>query len=179
MPSLQQETDREQKREEILRAASRLFLEEGYDTTSIQRLAREVEVAPNTLYWYFADKDALLVAVLDRLLRDGLQEFERRKRSTLEAQVRWLLDLFWGMRKLISSVHVRVPVSASVREWHEALHRLVEATVEGELRARGFARGHEAHAAKTAMFVIEGALAHEMTPAEQNSLMKWLLSLLR
>lgn len=179
MPSTQHEATREQKREEIVRVASELFMHEGYDATSIQRLAREVQVAPNTLYWYFADKDALLVAVLDRLLSRGLQGFERRKRSSFEAQVRWLLDMLWGMRKLIATVHVRVGLSAAVREWHEGFHRLIEVTVEGQLRARGLVRGHEAHAAKTAMYVVEGALAHEMPPAEQRRLMRWLMSVLR
>ena len=42
---------------EIIAAARTLFIETGYEDTSISRLAAAAGVAPNTIYWYFKDKD--------------------------------------------------------------------------------------------------------------------------
>jgi len=57
--------DREQKQQEIINAAYLLFLAEGYDETSMSRIAVEAQVAPNTIYWYFKNKDELLVNILN------------------------------------------------------------------------------------------------------------------
>jgi len=65
MARTKREQDREAKREEIVAAARALFVGEGYEATSMSRLAAAAGVAPNTIYWYFPDKDEVLVAVLD------------------------------------------------------------------------------------------------------------------
>src|SRR5260370_19519187 len=51
-------------REHILQAAYRVLIEQGYDATTIKAIAREAEVAPGLLHYYFANKDELLVEVL-------------------------------------------------------------------------------------------------------------------
>ncbi|WP_155771679.1 helix-turn-helix domain-containing protein, partial [Mycobacterium asiaticum] len=60
----------DEKRAEIVAAARRLFIDAGYDATSMSRLAKEAGVAPNTIYWYFGDKDDVLIAVLDSVMAD-------------------------------------------------------------------------------------------------------------
>lgn len=174
------ERDRNQrhidKREDIVRVAKKLFLEAGYEATSIQRIAAEVEVAPNTLYWYFKDKDALLIGVLDTLLTQALAQ---RKQTSLEVQVLWLLDHLFGVQKLIATVHSRVAASDSLRVWHDEFHRLLEAIIEQQLRSQGLTREQAARAAKATMFVIEGLLAHPVSVAEQRKLVKWLVSVAR
>jgi AcrR family transcriptional regulator len=171
------DVDREQKRAEILHVATQLFLEEGFEATSIGRIAEKTGVAANTLYWYFADKDALLLAVLDALLLDGLRELEKRKSASLEAQLLWLLGVLSGAQRVITTVHARMASVESVRVWHDGFHQLVEATIAQQLRSRSLAPGHEAHAARMTMFVIEGLLAHPSPKAEQRELVKWLVSL--
>ncbi|MDP8929606.1 MAG: TetR/AcrR family transcriptional regulator [Actinomycetota bacterium] len=49
----------------ILAAASRLFVERGYTSTTMKEIAREAGVAERTVYVAFADKRSLLFAVLD------------------------------------------------------------------------------------------------------------------
>ena len=51
----------DEKRAEIVAAARRLFIDAGYSATSMSRLAKEAGVAPNTIYWYFGDKDDVLI----------------------------------------------------------------------------------------------------------------------
>src|ERR1022692_2891949 len=63
-----------QKRDELLAAAAVLLVTDGYDAASMSRIAEHAGVTPNTLYWYFRDKDELLVAVADRYLQALLNE---------------------------------------------------------------------------------------------------------
>jgi AcrR family transcriptional regulator len=179
MAKTKSDVDRDQKRAEILRAAKQLFLEDGYDATSMHRIAEEVRVAPNTLYWYFADKDALLIAVLDLLVSEAFATYEGRKRSSLEAQLIWVLGVLSDAQGLITTVHSRVATAPSVRIWHDGFHQLLEATLVEQLRSHGLAPGHETHAARATMFVIEGLLAHPSPKEKQRALLKWLVSLVQ
>jgi hypothetical protein len=54
-------------------AATRVFAEKGFRRATTREVARVAVVSEGTIYNYFEDKDALLVAILD-----GLNETERR-----------------------------------------------------------------------------------------------------
>jgi TetR/AcrR family transcriptional regulator, tetracycline repressor protein len=54
-------------REAVIDVALALADEEGLDSVSFRRLADRFEVTPMALYWHFADKEALLAALADRL----------------------------------------------------------------------------------------------------------------
>jgi AcrR family transcriptional regulator len=56
-------------RERILRAADRLFYQQGIHTTGVAALAEEAHVSTRTLYQHFATKNALVEAYLRR--REG------------------------------------------------------------------------------------------------------------
>lgn len=44
----------------ILKGAMEVFLEEGFENTSIRRIAERIEYSPGTIYVYFKDKDEIL-----------------------------------------------------------------------------------------------------------------------
>lgn len=52
----------------VLNAARELLAEDGAGALSMRALARRLDVAPNAIYSYVQDKDALLDALLDDLL---------------------------------------------------------------------------------------------------------------
>ena len=54
------------RRDEILLAAKTLFLEEGYDAATIRKIADRVGVSAPTLYLYFQDKEAIMLALCDQ-----------------------------------------------------------------------------------------------------------------
>ncbi|MBT1685036.1 TetR/AcrR family transcriptional regulator [Dawidia soli] len=63
-------------RTKILDAARTLFLEQGYEQTSIRNIADRIEYSPTTIYLYFKDKDDVFYA----LHQDGfalLRQFMR------------------------------------------------------------------------------------------------------
>ena len=58
---------RSRKSDEVLESARRLFLERGYDGTTMEDVAAEASVSKATIYSNFAHKDALLRALLERV----------------------------------------------------------------------------------------------------------------
>jgi len=56
------------RRQRVVDAASRLFLERGYVATTIEAIAREAAVAPATVYQAFGTKQAILARVLDQAI---------------------------------------------------------------------------------------------------------------
>ncbi|TAJ42939.1 MAG: TetR/AcrR family transcriptional regulator [Reyranella sp.] len=75
------------RREEILLAAKELFLEEGYDATTIRRIADRVGVSAPALYLYFHDKEAMMLALCDQtfgLLVERITEIEKTVSDPLE-----------------------------------------------------------------------------------------------
>jgi len=69
-------------RREILDAASRLFVEEGYQRVTMRRLAERIEYSPTTIYLHFKDKDALLRAVCDETFSQLAVKLERIRKSS-------------------------------------------------------------------------------------------------
>ena len=66
-------------RERILSAATRLFVEESFQKTTMRRIAAAIEYTPGALYGYFKDKDAILYAIHIR----GFDELVERMRAAL------------------------------------------------------------------------------------------------
>lgn len=75
------------RRGEILDAAKRLFLTEGFERATIRKIAATVGVSSAALYLYFPDKDAILRAIAEstfEALLVRLQEAERRSGTDLD-----------------------------------------------------------------------------------------------
>jgi AcrR family transcriptional regulator len=68
------------RRGEILAAAKRLFLEEGFERTTMRRLAAAVGVSSTALYVYFPDKEAILRAIAEQTFAELLAELEAAER---------------------------------------------------------------------------------------------------
>ena len=67
------------RREEILQAAKELFLELGYEATTIRRIADRVGVSAPALYLYFQDKEQMMLALCDQtfaVLIESIAEIE-------------------------------------------------------------------------------------------------------
>ena len=60
------------KREAILRAATRIFARKGYFQSQVADVAREAGVAAGTVYLYFRSKDDLLISIFERGMRHAL-----------------------------------------------------------------------------------------------------------
>lgn len=60
------EREKEELKELILSAAREIFLNEGYENTSIRKIASKIEYSPGVIYNYFKDKNDLLLSLHDK-----------------------------------------------------------------------------------------------------------------
>ena len=60
-------------REEVLRAARAIVLEEGFGALSMRKIAEAIEYSPGTIYLYFESRDAIAY----ELCEQGFEEFFR------------------------------------------------------------------------------------------------------
>ena len=68
------EREREDMRRLILNAARELFLEQGYEKTSIRNIADVIEYSPATIYLYYKDKNELFFALHEEAFLKLMEE---------------------------------------------------------------------------------------------------------
>ena len=112
--------DTSKKRESILDAAAKVFIDEGYDNASMDRIAEVAVASKRTVYNHFPSKEALFQAVVDRLmdeasalkvirydparsLEDQLADFSEAKLATVN-NPSWL-----GLLRVGFTVFIRYP----------------------------------------------------------------------
>ena len=60
--------EQDQKREVILEAALKRFTRFGLAKTTMEEIAKDLEMSKGSLYYYFPDKDRIYVAVVERIV---------------------------------------------------------------------------------------------------------------
>lgn len=173
MPSTKPGQDREEKRTELVDAARRLFVTDGYDATSMAALAREAGVAANTIYWYFGDKDDVLIAVLDALLADAMADYATIAARPLREQLLWTVDRLRALRRLVATVHARIGRSPALDAWHDAFHASTEGLLRAALEDRIDPGTIDAEV-RIAVFTVEGLLTHELEVRERHAVCEQL-----
>ena len=90
------------RRAEILEAAERIFVAEGYEGATIRKIADEVGVSSTALYMHFQDKGCILLEICERTLKLLLERNREIAGKPLDAVVRtrMMLDAYmrWGMQ---------------------------------------------------------------------------------
>jgi AcrR family transcriptional regulator len=71
------EREKEEMRRRILDSAKKLFLEMGYEKTSIRGIADDIEYSPATIYLYFKDKNELLYVLHQEAFVEFGKTFEK------------------------------------------------------------------------------------------------------
>jgi AcrR family transcriptional regulator len=125
-------------RHRILEVASELFIEQGYDATSLREIADRLGFTKAALYYHFPSKEDLLVALVApgeavvRQLIERLEDADGREGwadvlSWLVGQLSAHLDFF----KLLYRNRTAVTKVATMRELHDhgELHERLEAAV--------------------------------------------------
>jgi len=87
------------KRERILRAATKVFARKGFYATKVSEVAKAAGVADGTIYLYFKSKDDLLVSLFEDRIMLLLQTLERAlaERSTPEERLRCVIEMQLGL----------------------------------------------------------------------------------
>jgi len=160
--ALQNERIRDERREEILRTALRVFARSGFDATKIADIAAAAEMSHGLIYRYFPSKEAAFLELVQRAVRGGMQLTERtladKQAGAPGQRLRHLLEqMLDGVRHNpdYSLIIVQAYASGTIppeatellerysQQTHSALAQLIgEGQASGELRkgdAREFA----------------------------------------
>lgn len=65
--------DAEERRQELLDTARRLFIEKGYEKTSVNDILQAVGIAKGTFYYYFTSKEEVLEAMILDVVKQGTE----------------------------------------------------------------------------------------------------------
>ncbi len=84
------------QRERILEAARSCFVKRGFHGASIADIAHEADMSPGLMYRYFANKHAIIKAIIDRQLDSGRKALEEIKSS--EDLVEGIVNAIEGWR---------------------------------------------------------------------------------
>ena len=140
------------RRAEILGAAERIFVAEGYEGATIRKIADEVGVSSTALYMHFADKDRILLEICDQAMSQ-LMEINReiaarptdpvaRVRAMLEAYVAFAFGnpnayrLVFCASSVADSAHRQHATMELGRQCFERFSGVVrEIAADGRLRA--------------------------------------------
>jgi AcrR family transcriptional regulator len=153
------------RREQILGAATRAFAEKGFSRSTTREVAREAGVSEGTIYNYFQDKEALLMAIMGTL-----NETERRAddfrealatdfQGFFEAYLRHRTDLIWENPEIFRVVMSEMLVNAGLRERY--MREVVEPTMrigEENFRERVGQEKASATDVSLAMRVVAGSV---------------------
>jgi len=96
----------QQRHQRILEAATRVFSTKGYHGTLVDEIAAEAETSKGGVYFHFPNKQAIFLALLDRLaniLRERVQTAVANEQDPLEraeAALHVALDTFGSHRRL-------------------------------------------------------------------------------
>ncbi len=68
---------RDTRRQQILNAAVELFVERGYENSSVDEIARVAGLSKGSIYWYFKSKLDILFSLTDRYVEESQAEVVR------------------------------------------------------------------------------------------------------
>ncbi|MGO9060709.1 MAG: TetR/AcrR family transcriptional regulator [Candidatus Binataceae bacterium] len=86
------QTQSQDSRDEILKAAIQLFATRGFHETSMSEVAREAKVSKALIFWHFKTKEELFLAVLNKLLEPYVIDFAEESEKLDECeQIRKLI----------------------------------------------------------------------------------------
>jgi AcrR family transcriptional regulator len=153
------------RREQILEAATRVFADKGFSRATTREVAREAGISEGTIYNYFEDKGALLMAIMD-----VLNETERRAEDFDVGLARDFEDFFgeylhhrmaviWENREIFRVIMSEMLINARLRERY--IREVVEPTMNmGEENFRALAKQGKVRATDVplAMRAVAGAV---------------------
>src|SRR5579863_1598776 len=110
-------------RQEILRAAARLFQKRGYDATSMSDVAAALKLSKGGLYHHFKSKDEILFHLMDHAMDISQEQVIDRVRGIADSEerLRTLIRLHIGVvlrerdREITVMLHENHPLPPALR----------------------------------------------------------------
>lgn len=153
------------RREELVERAASAFAADGYEDTSVARLAERIGLATGAIYHYFGGKEDLLIAICDQLTNPLLDEVSEAIDGTRPGEVElrellrlWLAHLTAHRDNALVFQQVRHEIRGGsqwrqVREARAAFEELLDRTL-------GRALGVDREARSLALYALLGMVNH-------------------
>ncbi len=145
----------EERKNEILDVAEKLFCAKGFDATSTNDILNEIGIARGTLYYHFRSKEDILDAVIERLTN---QILEKAKAIALDESI----PVLERMTKTVLSLNVDNELGNMIME---EVHRPQNALLHQKLEKRLLGNVNKL-VTKIAEDGIKQGLMHTDYPAE-------------
>ena len=114
------------KRDAILRAATKVFAQNGYFNSQVADVARVAGVAAGTVYLYFEGKDDLLVSIFERSMKDVLAEVRAAIDGIAEPAGRLRTIARLHLERLGRDKHLAVVFQVELRQSVKFMERFSE-----------------------------------------------------
>ncbi|HJP95147.1 MAG TPA: TetR/AcrR family transcriptional regulator [Pyrinomonadaceae bacterium] len=88
------------KREAILRAATKVFANSGYFNSKVADIAREAGVADGTVYLYFKSKEDILHSIFDRSVEEALDAAKEQIKRVVDPKEKLRRIAFLHLERL-------------------------------------------------------------------------------
>lgn len=122
--------EKQEMHQRILNGARKIFLEKGYEKTSMRNIANEINYSPGILYFHFKDKSEIF------------QELHKEGFTLLLRQLRVLSSVADPFERLKASGRVFIKFAQENKDYYNLMF-MVEETVKDPTEAR-FKIAHEA-----------------------------------
>ena len=73
----------EKRKQELLNIAYQLFIQKGYEETSIDEIIAQAHIAKGTYYYHFPSKEATLEAVIDMMINNEVKRAQEILAATI------------------------------------------------------------------------------------------------
>lgn len=105
-----------EKRDAILRAATRVFAQNGFHQSQVADIARVAGVAAGTVYLYFRSKDDLLVSIFEKSMAEVLAEGRSALEGVADPVERLRIIARLHLERLGRDRHVAVVFQVELRQ---------------------------------------------------------------
>ena len=158
----------DERKKELIDTAERLFLEKGYDRTTVNDIVDEINVAKGTFYHYFKSKADILYSAVEKnvaALEEEFRSVSARDDLDTPGKLNEMINIVFRLYKGKEEVMVFIHQESNAVPHHNfedlAYERLVPPVVE--LIARGVGEGRFDVAYPTqAAEIIFAAITHQL-----------------
>jgi len=97
-PKARREKEKKMMKDAILKAATEIILEEGYDKLTMRKIADRIEYTPTTIYLYYKDKAQIIHDILIEVQRqtvfNTIATLEENKNAPLDKRLELIFKSF-------------------------------------------------------------------------------------
>jgi AcrR family transcriptional regulator len=142
--------DRDTRREQILDAAAKMFIAQGYENSSVDDIAKLAGLSKGSIYWYFRSKLEILFELNDRCVEEsqhaivrmaaadkyGIEALYKSHRELYELDQQYPdRDMLFGQLYALASRYpeIRERLVEYHRRWDTTSEQLIQRAVENGL----------------------------------------------